>query len=205
MIFGGAGFIEGNIIPTPTAIEGIVESINQNLQQPQGQLSFGGQLMISAITVLGGVVVYVIGQIITKFYIEPIHEQRKVVGEISDKLMFYGNKLNPYFLFESFGTNTNNKETDKVIRRDLREKKKLTEEISDDIRKLGSLLVAKTYLIPRHVRFAFISEENIIKAKRSLTALSNSVGTRDHKEQTNLVGEIRKALGLIDPDNAYFS
>jgi hypothetical protein len=42
-------------------------------------------------TVFAGVLVFVVGQIIIKFVIEPIHEFRKFTGEIADALIFYCN------------------------------------------------------------------------------------------------------------------
>ena len=47
-------------------------------------------LLTSALTILGGVVVLVIGQLLSKFLIEPIHELRKVVGEVRFSLAFHG-------------------------------------------------------------------------------------------------------------------
>lgn len=48
-------------------------------------------ILISCLTVLGGIVVFVMGQIITKFFIEPLHEQSKLIGEIAYSLIFYAN------------------------------------------------------------------------------------------------------------------
>jgi hypothetical protein len=42
-------------------------------------------------TVLLGTSVFVLGQLAQRFIIEPIHEQRKAIGEISNALLFYGN------------------------------------------------------------------------------------------------------------------
>jgi hypothetical protein len=48
-------------------------------------------ILTSSLTVIGGIIVLVIGQIITKFFIEPIHEQAKVIGEIAYLLTMYSN------------------------------------------------------------------------------------------------------------------
>lgn len=45
-------------------------------------------LLTSALTILGVVVVLVMGQLLSKFLIEPIHELRKVVGEVRFSLAF---------------------------------------------------------------------------------------------------------------------
>lgn len=39
-------------------------------------------LLTSSLTILGGVVVFSLSQIVQKFLIEPVHEQAKVIGEI---------------------------------------------------------------------------------------------------------------------------
>ena len=38
---------------------------------------------------LGAIVVYVVGQLLAKFFIEPLHELRKVVGEVRFTLSFH--------------------------------------------------------------------------------------------------------------------
>ncbi len=48
-------------------------------------------VITSCSTVVVGVFVLVAGQILTKFFIEPIHEQFRVIGEIADSLVFYAN------------------------------------------------------------------------------------------------------------------
>lgn len=40
--------------------------------------------------VLGGILVYVIGQLLSKFFIEPLYELRKTIGEIRFNLSFHG-------------------------------------------------------------------------------------------------------------------
>lgn len=42
-------------------------------------------------TVLIGVAVYVLGQLISKLFIEPIHQLRLTIGEVGDTLAFYAN------------------------------------------------------------------------------------------------------------------
>ncbi len=46
-------------------------------------------VLTSSLTVLGGVIVFSLGQLIQKFLIEPVHEQAKVIGEISFGLTYY--------------------------------------------------------------------------------------------------------------------
>jgi hypothetical protein len=46
-------------------------------------------LLNSAITIFGAVLVYVIGQLLSKIFIEPAHELRKVIGEVRFNLTFH--------------------------------------------------------------------------------------------------------------------
>jgi hypothetical protein len=45
----------------------------------------------AALTVFAGFVVFVLGQIVQRFVLEPIQEQRRVIGEIAHALLFYAN------------------------------------------------------------------------------------------------------------------
>ena len=57
--------------------------------------------LTAALTVvLAGVVVFVGGQIVQRFVLEPIQDQRKVIGEIAYVLLYHGN-VGRYVPFES--------------------------------------------------------------------------------------------------------
>ena len=43
----------------------------------------------AAFTILGGVLVYVIGQLLSKFLIDPTHELKKAIGEVRFNLAFH--------------------------------------------------------------------------------------------------------------------
>lgn len=43
----------------------------------------------ASVTILGGTVVLVFGQLTTKFFVEPIHAQAKLLGEIAHSLTYY--------------------------------------------------------------------------------------------------------------------
>ena len=112
--------------------------------------------LTAGLTILGGVFVYVIGQIISKFMIEPIHEQKKIISEINDNLIFYANQ---FYLY----TEVNPK----------------AEEIRNKFRSFSAQLRAKTHLIPFYVLFQklrmVLRKEDIYGACSSLVGLSNSV------------------------------
>jgi hypothetical protein len=44
---------------------------------------------VSAFTVLGSIVVFVVGQVASRFFVEQIHEQSKAISEIIDSLIFF--------------------------------------------------------------------------------------------------------------------
>jgi hypothetical protein len=46
-------------------------------------------LWTATFTILGGVLVYVIGQLLSKFLIDPSHELKKVIGEVRFNLAFH--------------------------------------------------------------------------------------------------------------------
>ncbi len=39
-----------------------------------------------ALTAMAGVIVFVIGQVVVKFLIEPLHEQKELIGEMARRL-----------------------------------------------------------------------------------------------------------------------
>jgi hypothetical protein len=54
-------------------------------------MTMGSSIVTAAFTAMFGVVVLVVGQVILKFLIEPIQEQRKTIGEIAYNLTFLAN------------------------------------------------------------------------------------------------------------------
>lgn len=47
--------------------------------------------LTASVTILGGVAIFVLGQLAAKFFIEPIHEQYKIIGDIAYHLVYYAN------------------------------------------------------------------------------------------------------------------
>jgi hypothetical protein len=50
-------------------------------------------LLTSATTIFGGLLVYVIGQLLSKFLIEPTQELKKAIGEVRFNLAFHGSVI----------------------------------------------------------------------------------------------------------------
>jgi len=107
---------------------------------------------------------FVCGQIITKFFIEPIHEQKRLIGEIADSLIFYANLYgNPEY-----------------------PKTEKTYEASKVLRQQASQLRAKTHAIPWYKLWQFLSivpkGSNVVEASSNLIGLSN-VMCDDHYQR----------------------
>ena len=110
-------------------------------------------------TVLSGVSVFVIGQLIVKLAIEPIHEYRKLCGEIADALIFYANVSVRY-------TNTGMP-------------KELQEEAQRTYRRLAGQLYARAHVIRLYPVWSLVGlaprRKDLAKASSNLIGLSNNV------------------------------
>ena len=135
------------------------------------------------ITILSGLALLVLGQIIIRSYIDPIYELRKLRGEIADALIYHASTY--MTLDEGFTTDAK-------------------EEARDAFRSLGGQLEAKSYAVPFYRAFAFIRAvptlDSIELARGNLLGLSNSVlgGQLERSERHR--DAIIKALKLRIPD-----
>lgn len=113
-------------------------------------------VLTSALTILGGLIIFLFSQIVSKFFIDPIHEQKKIIGEIADKLIFYANVY----------ANTTLTHPDK-------------EKAHGEFRKLATALQSKTQVIPWYDFLAGIGmvkhKENINSATKELIRISNQI------------------------------
>ncbi len=136
-------------------------------------------ILTSVLTIFGGVLIFVTGQIFLKFFIEPVHQLRAYIGRITDSLIFYANVYgNPGSL-------------------SIEEAKKA----SDDLRKLASELMSKTAVIPCYGFWSFLRVvprfSDIRDTHRNLIGLSNGVfNTGNSGDNAKCVEEIKAALSL---------
>ncbi|MDC8450810.1 MAG: hypothetical protein LV473_20995 [Nitrospira sp.] len=138
------------------------------------------------LTVISGVLVYVLGQLIVKFVIEPVQETKKLIGYIAHSLIEHANVIsNP---------DVTSKE-DKIA-------------TSQAIRKLSAELRAQLYLVPKYHVTAFIfrlpSREKMLSATTSLMGLSNGMfgkTTKDYEWNAKRVQNIHSSLGLYISEN----
>lgn len=137
------------------------------------------KIVITACTTLiGGVLIYVSGRVIEKFFIEPVHEYKKTIGNIADNLIYYANIYsNP-----SVASNESKNETSNALRR------------------LAAELTSRTHSIPFYTIFSAIKVipkySNSISASSSLIGLSNSLNETDFNFINEKRSKIEKCLNI---------
>ncbi len=141
--------------------------------------------LTSALTIIGGIIIYVVGQILSKFFIDPIHKQGEIIGEISDTLVYYAREyLSPGRL-----------------------QREMLDQAHDRLRKLASLLKARSYMVKWYSLFVFLGWvpklKSIEEASTHLISLSNSV-YRDSSSSgirnADSANKVRGLLGIPETD-----
>jgi len=133
------------------------------------------------LTVLSGVLTYVIGQIILKIIIEPVQDMKKTIGQISHSLIEHANVIqNPGVPSEETMHKT-----------------------SQHLRMLSSQIQAHLYLVPKYKFTAFIfrlpSQKQVLEAAKNLIGLSNSVfraSENTHEYNSKRVEKICDSLSI---------
>ncbi len=141
-------------------------------------------------TVIGGVLIFVIGQICVKFIIEPLHECRKCIGEITFAIIYYAN-------IYSNPCNSN-----KQFLESSEEHKQRVEEVSTKLRQFASEINAKSQMIPLYSILSFFKlvpkRSNIVEGAKRLIGLSNSVAVGYPKHNIKYQDEITSNLNIKD-------
>jgi hypothetical protein len=108
-------------------------------------------------TVLSGVVIFVLGQLIVKLLLDPVQDMKKTIGQISHTLV----------------------ESAHVISNPGVPTKEIMDETSSSLRKLSSQLHAHLYIIPWYgvtaKVFQLPSKTKLLAASSALIGLSNGV------------------------------
>lgn len=140
--------------------------------------------MTAALTILSGLALLVLGQIVIRSFIDPIYEVNKLRGEIANGLIYYANiYMNP-------GSYPHQNSTvDDAIRA---------------LRSLGSQLEVRSHAVPFYRFFAFVRSvptlDSIERARSNLIGLSNSCYRGNVQDNEKRRQEIIKALNLRIPD-----
>lgn len=125
---------------------------------------------------LTGISVYVLGQLISKFFIEPLYELRKTIGEIQFNLLFYG----------------------PTILTPISRSKETSNKASDALSKSSADLFSKLYAVPLYMSFGILpSSREIKEAAVQVRALSTFVHEKGDKAIESL-DEIRKRIKKIE-------
>ena len=121
--------------------------------------------MTLLITILSGVTVFVLGQIVQRLFIEPIQEQRRVIGKIAHAVLFYCNTSG-----------------DPVLASPA-----TPEEALKAVRGLAAELHATLAVVPFYGTCARLrlvwKAETVREACRLLVGISNSYGRSEHKSE----------------------
>ena len=131
------------------------------------------------ITILSGVIVFVLGQIILKLFVEPWQRQRECIAKISNSLLVHAN------VYSNPGVG----ERDEILI------------ISKDIRKLAAEFIASCNRIPFYQYLSktkiFPSIEIVKTVQKNLIGLSNSLYKGDAIHNNDRAEEIKKLLKII--------
>ncbi|SRR6266481_2321759 len=131
--------------------------------------------LTASLTALFAVLVFVVGQFIQRFFLEPIQDQRKIIGEIAFALVFYENIMD---VSERRKSSIPLLELEDPI------------VVAKNIRRLASQLRATLYTIPFYGLFSLLrlvpKASALSSASTSLVGWSNSIhsGNPDvHKKE----------------------
>jgi hypothetical protein len=144
-------------------------------------------LWTAATTIFGGVVIFVFGQVTSRFLIEPWYEQRKVIGLIAESLLNYA-----YLFADSGGVQP-----------------EIAVESANRLRQLSSELMARTAAIPGYGVLAALGVvcpwRDIVAATRGLVGLSNTLSRNDWVRKMSLASQVAVSLRIDRIDPGMFS
>ena len=132
-------------------------------------------------TVIGGLFLFLIGQIMIRYVLDPLTHYRKLVGEIAHVLYYYANVY---------------------MSSDPNRPKETGDRVADALREKASLLFAVTHPILLYGFLAWLrlvpSKDSIREAWKALTYLSNSIYDGEPKYKREAREKILDALSIPD-------
>jgi hypothetical protein len=135
----------------------------------------------ATLTILGGVSIYVIGQLVTKLFIEPVHELRLHIGRVAAGLVYWAHI---YYSPASSHPEFRDRQLD----------------ASDALRTLAGELAARGQAIVWYPPFAWTrlipTLEGLREARQALIALSSSSSDARVTEIDELRREVETGLRL---------
>ena len=134
-------------------------------------------LLTSASTILGGVIVFVTGQLVSKFLIEPIQELRKAIGEVRFNLAYYA----------------------PIIYTPISRDKERSDKVYDAIMRNSCDLLTKADAIPFYrflPRRFVLPKQNIDSAAVDLRAITTYLHEKGEEADSH-IGEVNKRVERI--------
>lgn len=134
--------------------------------------------LTSGLTIFGGIFIYTCGQVISKFYLVPVDNLLKAIGEVAHTLIYYAN------YYSNPGTGT----------------EEMMSEVSIVLRQQASQLSSKVYAIKAHKVFSLLriipKNESVLSASSQLIGLSNSIKRGDAVENDDRRRKIAELLNM---------
>lgn len=147
-----------------------------------------GQIIAAAVALI----LFVITQAILKFIIEPVQEQKKLLGEIAHALVYYDNAYLDETLIQGLA---------RIDRTALEQRREELREASKEIRDLAGRLSGSLWTIPYYDVFGLLDRvpkrNNVLFAVAELRGWSNGLEGGDAGTRTALRREaIARLLGI---------
>lgn len=147
--------------------------------------SMGQMLLQAAITVFAGVLVYIVGKIIERAFLEPLNEQRRLITDIAASLVLYGNLYT-------------NVETDITKLPDAARQALI--DAQQTMRRQAAQLDAHNRTIPWYRCWSFLRlappRDKVLRAASDLIGISNGTPPRD-LDQVNWNSEWREEASRL--------
>lgn len=137
--------------------------------------TLSASLTTASLTALFGIVVFVLGQITVKFFLDPIQEQAKTIGGITHALTYYANVID-------IATPEHKVEASRVYR-------DLSAGLLTSVRVIPFYGVLEKWRIVR-------TQDQIREASNALIGLSNTAGTDRYEDTEMRRKTIRESLGI---------
>lgn len=138
-------------------------------------------VVTASFTIIGGVIVYVFGQVLSKFFIDPLHDLRKAVGEVRFILAFHA----------------------RIIHTPASRSKERSDKAQEALMNSSCELIAKLYALPLYKFTRLLSfgvlpcKKAIEEAARKLRGLSTYMH-EEGNEATDSIKEINARVEKIE-------
>jgi len=152
--------------------------------------------------IISGVAVFILGEIIVRFFLTPVHKFKELKGEIASILLFHANNYGQEYknLSDILGTEGSD---ERVINERIESAKMWNNDLSkasDETRAVAAKLISVAEGIPFYKLISLVkvvpSKVNIIKAKKHLIALSNSFSAGQAVSSADRADDICRILNI---------